>query len=107
MSIIKNEIPILEFDTDRTAVINPTHEKLDIKLPKKCVFAFLGDYISEYASKAETVKVSEFLSMTKRYSIYVLKYKGVEITLCEAPVGSADRRDADLYQDKHTPRCHF
>ena len=89
MSIIKNEIPILEFDTDGTAVINPTHEKLDLKLPKKCVFAFLGEYITEYASKAEAVKVSEFLSMTKRYPIYVTKYKGEEITLCEAPVGSA------------------
>ena len=56
MSIIKNEIPILEFDTEQTAVINPTHEKLDLKLPKKCVFAFLGEYITEYASKAEAVK---------------------------------------------------
>ena len=89
MSIIKNEIPILEFDTEQTAVINPTHEKLDLKLPKKCVFAFLGEYITEYASKAEAVKVSEFLSMTKSYPIYVLKYKGEEITLCEAPVGAA------------------
>lgn len=89
MSITKNEIPILEFDTEKTAVINPTHEKINLKLPKKCVFAFLGEYISEYASKAEDVKVSEFLSMTKRYPIYILKYKGEEITLCEAPVGSA------------------
>ena len=89
MSIIKNQIPILEFDDEQTAVINPTHEKFDLKLPKKCVFAFLGEYISEYARKAEAIKVSEFLSMTKRYPIYVLKYKGEEITLCEAPVGSA------------------
>ena len=89
MAIIKNEIPILEFDTEQTAIISPTHEKLDIILPKKCVFAFLGEYISEYASKAKAIKVSEFLSMTKRYPIYVLKYKGEEITLCEAPVGSA------------------
>lgn len=58
MSIIKNEIPILEFDTEQMAVINPTHEKLDLRLPKKCVFAFLGEYISEYACKAEAVKVS-------------------------------------------------
>ncbi len=87
--ILRHEIPILEFDTDKTAVINPTHEKLDLKLPKKCVFAFLGEHITEYASKTETVKVSEFLSMTKRYPIYVTKYKGEEITLCEAPVGAA------------------
>ena len=30
MSIIKNEIPILEFDSEQIAVINPTHEGLDI-----------------------------------------------------------------------------
>ena len=89
MSIIKHEIPILEFDTDKTAVINSTHEKLNLKLPRKCVFAFLGEYITEYASKTESVKVSEFLSMTKRYPIYITKYKGEEIVLCEAPVGAA------------------
>ena len=89
MSIIKNEIPILEFDTEKTAVINPGHGELGLKLPKKCVFAFLGDYIDEYASKTETQKVSEFLSATKIYPIYVTKYKGEEIALCQAPVGSA------------------
>ena len=41
MGIIKNEIPILEFDTEQGAVINPTYEKLNLNLPKKCVFAFL------------------------------------------------------------------
>ena len=89
MSIIKNEIPILEFDTEQTAVINPTHEKIDLKLPKKCVFAFLGEYIDEYASKTDTRKVSEFDSTTKLYPIYITKYKGEKIVLCQAPVGSA------------------
>ena len=89
MAIIKNEIPILEFDTEQTAVLNPTHENLGLHLPEKCVFAFLGEHITEYASKSETVKVSEFLSMTKRYPIYITKHKGEEITLCEAPVGAA------------------
>jgi len=54
MSIIKNDIPILEFDTKRDAVINPTHEKLGLKLPEKCVFAFLGEYIDTYAEKTDT-----------------------------------------------------
>lgn len=33
MAIIKNEIPILEFDTEQTAVLNPTHENLGLNLP--------------------------------------------------------------------------
>ena len=28
MGIIKNEIPILEFDSEQTAVISPVHENL-------------------------------------------------------------------------------
>lgn len=31
--IVKNEIPILEFDTDETAVIMPTHKNLNMRLP--------------------------------------------------------------------------
>lgn len=60
-----NEIPILEFDNDPTAVISPTHEDLSIKLPPRCVFAFLGEYIDEYASNTGARKVTEFLSTTK------------------------------------------
>ncbi len=89
MSIIKNEIPLLEFDTERTAVINPTHEKLELKLPRKCVFAFLGEHIEEYATSKKAREVSHFVSATKRYPIYVIRYKGEEIVLCQAPVGAA------------------
>ena len=89
MGMIKNEIPILEFDTEQAAVISPAHENLDLNLPTKCVFAFLGEYIDEYASRADTKQVSFFVSATKNYPIYVTKYKGEEIVLCQAPVGAA------------------
>ena len=89
MSIIKNEIPILEFDTEQTAVISPMHEGLDLKLPKKCVFAFLGEYIDVYADMTDTRQVSCYISATKNYPIYVTKYKNEEIVLCQAPVGAA------------------
>lgn len=87
--IIKNEIPVLEFDTDATAVIMPTHEKLDLNLPKKAVFAFLGDHIDEYARIHNAIQVGKFLSATKNYPIYVVKHKGEDVCLCQAPVGSA------------------
>lgn len=89
MSIEKNEIPILEFDTEQTAVIDPTHENLDLRLPRKCVFAFLGDYIDRYASQTGSKQVSFFVSATKNYPIYITRYKGEDIVLCQAPVGAA------------------
>ena len=87
--IIKNEIPILEFDSDSSAVIMPTHEELSIKLPKKAVFAFLGDYIDEYAKTHDALSVGKFESATKDYRVYVVRHKGEEVCLCQAPVGSA------------------
>lgn len=89
MSITKNEIPILEFDSEQTAVVAPTHEKLDLHLPEKCVFAFLGEYIDEYASKTKARKVSEYVSATKSYPVYITEHKGEEVVLCQAPVGAA------------------
>lgn len=89
MSIIKHEIPILEFDSEERAVIDPTHENLDLKLPKKCVFAFLGSYVDEYANKTSSQQVSQFISATKQYPVYITNYKGEDIVLCQAPVGAA------------------
>lgn len=45
MAIIKNEIPILEYDNNPHSVLIPGHEKLNLQLPKKAVFSFLGDCI--------------------------------------------------------------
>ena len=47
--IQKHTIPILEFDDNPQAVIMPDHEGLDLHLPKKCVYAFLGEEIDRYA----------------------------------------------------------
>ena len=87
--ILKNEIPILEFDTDATQVINPTHENLDLNLPKKAVFAFLDEHIEKYAKEHNAIKISEFTSETKNYPIYVVNHKGEDVCLCQAPVGAA------------------
>lgn len=89
MTLIKNEIPILEYDDNQSAVIMPNHENLKLELPEKCVFAFLEDEIDKFAEKNRACKVSEFISCTKIYPIYVVKYEGEEICLVQAPMGSA------------------
>lgn len=89
MSIIKNEIPILEHDDAPVSVIMPTHEKLDIKVPERVVFAFLGRVIDRYAEECHAKTAGTFLSITKRFPIYVLNHNGQEIGLCQAPVGAA------------------
>lgn len=85
----KNEFAILEFDDTYESVIMPTHEGLDIKLPEKCVFGFLGDNIDQYAIKNKAKKIAEFDSATKIYPIYIINHKGYELALVQAPVGAA------------------
>ena len=87
--IYKHEIPILEFDDNPQAVIMPTHEDLELNLPTRCVYAFLGEEIERYASSVGDEKVGECVSATKTYPVYVMEYQGEEICLAQAPVGSA------------------
>lgn len=89
MSIFKHDIPILEYDTDPSAVIMPNHEGLDLHLPKKAVFAFLGDEVDRYATAHGAKRAGTFVSATKEYPVYVLEYQGEDVCLCQAPVGAA------------------
>jgi len=89
MPVIKNDIPILEFDTDPNAVIMPEHEQLGMHLPEKCVYAFLGSAIDKYAQSHEANIVSWFVSETRNYPVYVLEFKGEEICMVQAPVGAS------------------
>lgn len=89
MSILKNEIPILEYDTDPTAVIMPDHEHIEMRLPKKAVFAFLGDAVDRYAQEHRAKVVAHFVSVTKEYPVYLLDVEGQQICLMQAPVGAS------------------
>ena len=88
MSIQKNEIPILEYDTDKKSVIMPDHEHIDVVLPQKAVFAFLGDAIDRYAKEHNAAIATYFISMTKEYPIYILDVGKEKICLVQAPVGA-------------------
>lgn len=87
MAIFKNEFPILEYDTEQTAVIMP-NRKNEYKFPSKCVFAFLGDTVDEFALNDSSEVIGEFESITKVYPIYKTVYKNEEICFCQAPCGA-------------------
>lgn len=89
MSLSKHPIPLLEYDSDPSAVIRPDHEGLDVQLPKKAVFAFLGDCIDRYAAEHHASIATYFVSATKQYPIYVLSQEGEDIVLAQAPVGAS------------------
>jgi uridine phosphorylase len=88
MALIKHEFPILERDTEQIAVIMPNRKSL-YSLPRKCVFAFLGDFTDQFALEIDSERVAVFESITKEYPIYKTFYKGEEICFCQAPCGAS------------------
>ncbi|EPI48513.1 hypothetical protein HMPREF1582_00163 [Gardnerella vaginalis JCP8151A] len=69
------DLPILEYDSDKSAVLTPNHDNIAVQLPSKAVFAFLGDEIDQYALSRKATIVANFESATKKYPIYVLEEK--------------------------------
>lgn len=89
MSIVKDKIPILEYDSEPTAVIMPDHDHIQMNLPEKAVFAFLGDAVDRYAAEHKARVISHFVSATKQYPVYVIDVEGRSICLMQAPVGAS------------------
>lgn len=82
------DIPLTEFDPAPKAVLEPDHEKLDVHFPGIAVFAFVGDTVNEYAAEHGMKKICEFVSIVKKYPIYLGKSGKNDFVLCEAPVGA-------------------
>ena len=89
MPVIRNEYPILEYDSDPGAILTPTHEGLDLRLPEKAVFPFLGETVQAYARSHSLTPVTWFRSITKDYPVYVFEDRGEALCLCQAPAGAS------------------
>ena len=87
--IIKNEIPILEYDDSSAEVITPDHDCKDLKLPEKCLFAFLGDVVHSYAKNNNAKMVKELLTVSGSIKIYVLHENNEDLCLVQSPIGAA------------------
>ena len=87
--IHKNEIPILEYDDSSPEVIPPDHDWSAGKLPKKCLFAFLGDVVHSYAAKHEAKVAETLITVSSDIKIYVLREEKEDICLVQSPIGAA------------------
>ncbi len=88
MALFKNEIPILEFDTDPNAVIMPGHHS-DYHFPTKAVMLFMGPEIDAYVAEHNCEVVGKFESITKDFCVYKTHLNHVDIAFVQAPLGGA------------------
>ncbi len=88
MAIFKNEIPILEFDTEQKAVIMPGHHS-DYNFPQKAVMLFMETEIDNFVTANECEIVGKFVSVTKEFYVYRTKINNRDIVFVQAPLGGA------------------
>ena len=87
--ILKNEIPILEYDDCSAEVIAPNHDCEELNLPEKCLFAFLGDVVHSYAENSRAEIAEELVTVSHNIKIYVLHEDEEDICLVQSPIGAA------------------
>ena len=88
MPIIKHDYPILEYDTETKGIIDPTRKNYN-KLPKICIMTFFGEVLLKNVKDNSLEEISAYPSEMKSFPIYKMKYKGVELCIVQAVVGSA------------------
>ena len=76
--IQKHELPILEYDSSSEEVIKPNHGAEQLKLPEKCVYAFLGEAVDDYAFESEAAVAETFETITRNYPVYIVKQNGMD-----------------------------
>lgn len=86
--IIKNEIPILEYDDSSAEVIAPDHDCKDVRLPEKCLFVFLDEVVHTYAQENHAEVVHEFITISNIIKVYVLHEDDEDICLVQSPIGA-------------------
>ena len=86
--IIKNDIPILEYDDFSEEVIPANHDCKDLVLPKKCLFAFLGDVVDKYAKDNNAEIVHEFETFSHITKVYILHEEKEDICLVQPTIGA-------------------
>ena len=89
MAVFKNEIPILEFDTEQSAVIMPGHH-LDYHFPQKAVMLFMEPEIDDFVAHNECEVIGKFANVTKDFYVYKAQINNMDIAFVQAPLGGAD-----------------
>ena len=89
MALHKKEYPILEFDTDRSAVIEPHlfYEKGDA--PRHCVITFFREVIERKRAEGSLTQIAELGCEMLKIPIYETVCEGKRICLVQGFVGSA------------------
>lgn len=89
--IIKNEFPVLEYSTEEKSVLDPkeAYDYENGNFPELCFMTFFGEVFKDYTEKYHGVQIGGYNSEMCDFPVMKINYKGKELCMMQAPVGSA------------------
>lgn len=84
-----NDFPILEFDYEKQAKIEPSNVIRKLDAPKACVISFFSEVIKRDYEKGDLKQISEINTETLTIPVYVAKYLNKSVGLVSGFVGAA------------------
>lgn len=88
MALVRNELPILEYDGEQQALLMPNRQE-HYTLPRRAVLFFHAEAVAAWAQAHDAVQVGEFVNITKATPLYRVAWQGWSLGLCAAPLGAS------------------
>jgi len=85
---MNNTYPILEFDPDNNAIINPQKEIKAIDIPDHCVICFFQDVINKLNQQKKLTRVAMQKSEAGKHPVYVFEFHDRKLALFQPGVGA-------------------
>ena len=89
MALQKKAYPILEFDADRNAVIEPHFFYKKADPPRYCVVTFFREVIEQKCAEGALTQIAELRSEMMNMPVYETLHEGKRICLVQGFVGAA------------------
>lgn len=78
---MNTDIPLLEFDSSRTALIEPTALVKEIDIPEHCVLTFFSDEVQKLVSSGQAKKITAQKSVMGTHPVFQIDFNGRPVVL--------------------------
>ena len=85
----KKDFPILEFDDNPKAKLEPVNVVTRMDVPEYCVITFFGDAIDFLLKAGKLKQIATFYTATVHLPIYETEYNGKKIAIVQGFLGAA------------------
>lgn len=106
---IGNPFPILRFDSDPNAILQPNHAGLELDFPEYLVLCFFREVVSKVAEENQAEVLYTVVSEGGLFPYYAIEFKGKRIAFVQPGVGAPNAgamvEKAIAFGVKHIVAC--